>query len=284
MSNSVYKSEHGEKLIKELTYEIYNSYNEYEYQKLEVNTKAGKTHVLHFGDISKPAIFMIHGTMSNSATWFGSIKKFINDFSIYLIDIPGEPGLSESNRIKLKTDLPELWLLDLFNNLSIENASLITMSLGSWYGINFAVLYPERIKSISLLTTSGIYSAKISFIFKVLLYMFLGKKGQKLLNNEIYYKTPQITDYRYIKYQEYLSKYFKPMLETIPIFSDEKLRRLKSPVQYFGGDKDALLNTIETSKRINKNIPQAQINVLKDTGHVIINQFDEIYNFVINNS
>ena len=74
------------------------------------------------------------------------------------------------------------------------------------------------------------------------------------------------------------------MLETIPIFSDDKLRRLTSPVQYFGGDKDVLLNTIETSKRIKKNIPQAQIIVLKETGHVIINQFDEIYNFIKNNS
>ncbi|MGL1890895.1 MAG: alpha/beta hydrolase [Spirochaetaceae bacterium] len=241
MVNNVFKTEEGEEIIKNFTTELYKSNNEYNFNKVEVETTAGKANLLQIGDINKPIIFMLHGTMSNSATW----------------------------------------LLDIFNELNIQKASLITMSLGSWYGLNFATLYPEKIKSMSMLTTSGIFPAKVSFIFKAIFFMMLGAKGQKLLNKAIFYKTPTVKDVMFVKYNEYVSKYFKPMLEPIPIFTDERLKKIDFPIQYFGGDKDVLLNSIETGKRMIKHVPQAKVNILKETGLVIIDKFDDIQKFLL---
>jgi hypothetical protein len=47
-------------------------------------------------------------------------------------------------------------------------------------------------------------------------------------------------------------------------------------VQYFGGKCDRLLNSMETGKRLKELIPQAEINILEDIGHVIIDQFSKI--------
>ncbi len=82
MSNKVYKSESGENSIRILVSEIYDSYKDNEFSRLKINTSIGKTNVLQFGDTKKPVLLMLHGTMSNSATWFGSLNYFINDFCI----------------------------------------------------------------------------------------------------------------------------------------------------------------------------------------------------------
>ncbi|WP_024953814.1 alpha/beta fold hydrolase [Sulfurospirillum arcachonense] len=280
MAKEVYKSIHGEKIIKELVIDIYDSFTEYKLHKIDINTTAGKTTILKTGQPDKPVLLMLHGTMSNSATWFGSLKYFINDFCIYLIDIPGEPGLSEPRRIPLNSEIPQNWLLEIFDNLEIKNASIVSMSLGSWYSLNFATLHPHRVSTLAIISTSGIVPPKVSFIFKALFFMMLGSKGLKLINNAIYYKTPQIKDDKFIKYQQNLNKYFNPVVEPIPILSNKRLKTISFPIQYFGGDHDVLLNTFKTAKRMKKLIPNIEIHILKETGHVIIDQFEKISCFI----
>jgi len=283
MAKDVYKSIAGEKIIKSLVSDIYSSFSEYKLNHFEIETNAGQTKVLKTGDFSKPALVMLHGTMSNSAAWFGALKYFINDYCIYLIDIPGEPGLSESKRMRLNSEVPGNWLLEIFDNLEIKSASIVSMSLGSWYSLNFATLNPKRVTTLSMITTSGIVPPRISNIFKFLFFMMLGDKGQELINNSIYYKTPQIKDNKYIKYQQCLNKYFNPVVEPIPIISDERLNKINFPIQYFGGDHDVLLNTLKTAERMKKIIPKIEINILKETGHVIIDQFENISSFIKTN-
>lgn len=281
MTKDVYKTIEGEKIIKGLVSDIYNSFPDFKLEFIDIDTTAGKTTILKTGDLNKPVLLMLHGTMSNSATWFGALKYFINDFCIYLIDTPGEPGLSESSRMRLNSEVPQNWLLEIFDNLEIKSASIVSMSIGSWYSLNFATLYPNRITTLSIITTSGIVPPRIGIIFKFLIFMMLGAKGQELINNAIYYKTPQIKDNKIIKYQQCVNKFFNPVVEPIPIISDERLKIINSPIQYFGGDHDVLLNTFKTAERLKKHIPNIEVNILKETGHVVIDQFDKISSFVM---
>ena len=39
------------------------------------------------------------GSMSNSASWLGILDDFADSFSLYCVDIPDEPGLSEPLRM-----------------------------------------------------------------------------------------------------------------------------------------------------------------------------------------
>lgn len=79
---------------------------------------------------------MIHGSVSNSAAWLGCISEFIENFCIYCVDIPGEPGLSEPKRCILNSEEPFEWLDLLLDSLKIDKACFVTMSLGSWYALN----------------------------------------------------------------------------------------------------------------------------------------------------
>lgn len=279
MNKSVYKTEAGRNIVETMYRDILAAYSAHPFDQQMVATDIAATHVLRFGDVSKPPLVMIHGSVSNSAAWLGSIAYFINDFCIYCVDIPGEPGLSEPVRCSLASEEPLVWLGSLFDGLGIDDAYLVTMSLGSWYGLNLAINRPERVRALSMITAGGIVPAKTSFIFKAVFYMMLGKLGQKLLNRAVYYKTDVPSEV--LEFQRITSMHFNPVMEVLPIFSDIELRTIAVPVQFFGGDHDALINSVKTGNRLKKLVPHAEIHILHNTGHVIIDQFPYIKDFLL---
>ena len=279
MSNRVYKTEEGREIVESMYRNVLVAYSTLPFEQLFVPTEVAQTHVLRFGEISNAPLVMIHGSASNSAVWLGNVSDFVDHFCVYCVDIPGEPGLSEPTRCALASDAPYRWLVALLDHLDIETASFLTISLGSWYALNLATRSPERVGALSMLTTSGIVPAKRSFLFKALFFMLLGKLGQKLLNRAIYHKTAIPS--QVLEFQAIVSKYFIPVMETIPLFSDEMLKQISAPIQYFGGDHDALIDSVETGERLGKLLPHAEIHILKDTGHAIIGMFPTIKEFLL---
>lgn len=278
MQKFIYKTEEGRNLVESSYQNVLKEHSFKSFDQLFIDTEAGKTHVLKFGDTSKPPLVMIHGTASNSAAWLGNIQDFSDQFCVYCVDIPGEPGLSIPYRHSLVSDAPYKWLNSLLNKLTIETVSFVTISLGSWYALNFAIQSPQRVKSISMLTTPGIVPAKKSFILKAILFMMLGKCGQKLLNKSIYHKTEVPNEV--LEFQYLVSKHFIPLFDAIPIFTNKQLKKITAATQYFGGDHDSLINSVKTGKRLKNLLPTSEINILKDTGHVIIDQFSAIKEFL----
>lgn len=279
MKKPVYKTEAGRNTVEAIYRDILTASSAYPFEQLSVPTDIAVTHVLRFGDISKPPLVMIHGSVSNSATWLGSISHFVNDYCIYCVDIPGEPGLSEPIRCSLASDEPLEWLCSLLDRLEIERAYMVTMSLGSWYGLNLAINRPEKVRALSMITAGGIVPAKASFILKVILYTMLGKMGEKLTNKTVFHKTevpPEV-----LQFQRITTMHFNPMMEKIPIFSDSELRRIAAPLQFFGGDNDALVDSVKTGSRLKRFVRNIDIHILKDTGHVIIDQFPLIKDFLL---
>jgi pimeloyl-ACP methyl ester carboxylesterase len=279
MHESVYKSAEGQKIVENAYRQLLAATTATPFQQRFLETATAKTHVLHFGDSTKPPLLMLHGSMSNSATWLGVAPLFIDAFSVFCVDIPGEPGLSEPVRMDLASDKPVLWLASLLDQLAIAQASFLAMSLGSWYALNFAVNHPQRSVALSLITTGGIAPQRKDFIVKALFCMMLGQRGQQMLNNMVFHKTtvpPQV-----LAAQALVAKHFNPLTKALPLFTDAQLRQLTMPLQYFGGDRDALLDTVKTAARLRTLTPQAELHVLADTGHVIIDQFPTTRDFLL---
>ncbi|MDX9827587.1 MAG: alpha/beta hydrolase [Spirochaetia bacterium] len=279
MSRSVYKSEEGRRLIEAAYREHLNSTLGAGLVKRTVETDMGSTFVLEKSGAGKPPVLLLHGSVSNSASWLGIIPFFTERFSVYCLDIPGEPGLSSPKRFSLKSDSPALWLRGALDALGLEKAAFLGMSLGGWYALNFAVKYPERVGALSLISGGGIGPEKPGFIFKAMFYLLLGKKGQRLLNKAIYHKVEMPKEI--LEYQALVSRHFRPVNEGLPRFSDDEIRSLRMPLQYFGGAQDALLDAKTSVERLSALLPHAEAHLLEDTGHAIIDKFDAVYEFLI---
>lgn len=280
MAESVYRSAQGRAEVEGFYRRLLDSFPPDAFERLYVPSTAGSVHLLRAGGDQAPALVLLHGSMSNSAAWLGILNDYSRDFRVHCVDIPGEPGLSAPERLPLDPDTAALWLASVLDALGIASCALLGMSLGSWYALSFATRFPRRVRALSMLTASGLAPQRTSFIFKALFCMAAGAYGKRMLNRIVYHRAAVPREV--LDFQSLVSAHFRPVMEVIPLFSDDELRALGSfavPVQYFGGDRDALLDTRGSAARLRALVPGAEINLLEDTGHVVIDRFHEAGEF-----
>lgn len=272
-NQSVYKSLEGKQ-------EIMNFYNsamdavDYDYKEVYVDTSYGKTYLFEAGDSRKPSIFLFHGSCSNSAMWYNDIKFLSKHFHVYSVDVLGEPGKSDENRLDLKTDDHAHWINEILNSLKIDSAMFIGNSLGAWIIQKFAINYPEKAEKLVLIAPSGISNPKFSYLFKTIVYVMQGEKGMAKLGQLIYGKDdmPEIV----LTFNKLILDHFNPIMGGLPTFSDEEMSKLTMPTLFMCGEYDAINDANKMGKRLQMLLNQPTIDIVKDNGHIIYNAMDKI--------
>ena len=272
-----FKSEEGKKEVLKY-YDLLLTKGSLEHEKIMVNTSYGETFIITMGIKELPPLILLHGSGMNSAMWIKEMEEYSKTHRVYAVDMPGEPGKSDENQLPFEGDDFSNWLNDVFNELLIEKASIVGISLGAWLGTKFAIKYSDKVDKLVLLCPAGIGPQKKSFIFKFLFYSLFGEKGIDKLYFIIYGdKTiPEIM----LNYQKLISKHFNFRKVTIPIFSDNELRKLTMPVALFVGGKDVMLHSEKTANRLGSLLNHAEINFIQEEGHSIVNQGNEIRKFL----
>ena len=260
----VFKSSESERIVME----IYNrelAKWTLPYEEKRIQTRYGETYLIISGSKSNPPLILLHGSGGNAIAWSSDISEYSKDFRVYTIDIIGEAGKSAQNRPKLDSPAYSEWLEDIMNSLNISKANIIGVSLGGWIALKFSINHPERVLKLALESSTGIIKARISFIFKILLYAITGKADSrnmmKLLNNN------QPIQEDILNFLNIMNTHYQYRTEVPPIFTDDELKKLNMPVFYIGGDHDALLNTKKSAQRLNKLVTKATTCILRDKGH-----------------
>jgi len=271
--NIVFKTEEGKNdVIKQ--YDSFLQKWASSYEKLYVNTRYGKSFIIASGEKSNPPLILFHGSGMNSVMWLRDMEEYSKNYRVYAIDILGEPGKSDENRPSLIGSHYADWLKDIFNDLSLEKANIVGISLGAWLAIKFSVSYPEMVSKLVLLCPSGVSPQKKSFIFRAVVHSLLGEKGI----DKLYYKINgnQPIPEEMLKYQKLIGKSFNYRKETIPLFSDNELKLLTIPTALFVGGKDIMLHSNKTAKRLGDLLPYVKVNILPEAGHSNVNDVSNI--------
>lgn len=66
----------------------------------------------------------------------------------------------------------------------------------------------------------------------------------------------------------------------MPIFSDQLLSKLTMPILMLFGNSDQLIPADKSIKRLQMFAKQAKMELLPDTGHLIVSQADRILKFL----
>ena len=277
-TDSVFKSEEGKQKIHSCYREILKRWP-VENRSYSIRADGIGTHIIESGLKDDPPLLLFHGTSSNSASWMGDVALWSQHFRVLAVDLPGEPGLSEDRRLSVSDASYADWILGIYHELSIRKASIVGMSLGSYAALKFATREPEKASKLVLLTTGGIVPPKAGFLFKALLFMMLGKWGVKQLNRRIYHKTEVPAEV--YEFAAIVMRNFSPnTTEPLRLFRDEEILKLTMPVLFFGGTKDALIDSEKTGRRLETLLPHAEVNILADTGHAILGKSEEILRFL----
>jgi len=244
-----------------------------------VVTSHARTHLIEAGSEHGDVLLLLHGSASNSATWLGDIPTWSREFRVIAADIPGHPGLSEGRPLALSSDATATWLRDLLDTIGVERVSMVAMSLGGWCAIDFACRYPGRVKALSLIAPGGLAPSRRSFLFKALPLSLLGNWGSDRVQRLVFGKVqvPQPV----VEFARLVSRHYRPLLEQPRVFGDAELSRLKMPIQFLGGAKDALTRADASARRLARLVPRAEVHLFEDHGHAIIGQTESILSFLL---
>jgi pimeloyl-ACP methyl ester carboxylesterase len=279
---SLYKSAEVERAIRE-QYLRFLKYWPVPNQQLRVPTREGETFIVACGDEAAPPLMLFHGAMANSSMWMGDVAAWAAHFRVYAVDMIGEPGLSAPSRPPLASESHALWLDDVMQALSLSRASMVGISLDGWLGLDYAARRPGRVESLVVLCPGGVGGQKIGTALKVMFLRMLGAWGMRKAREMILGRAPSDPPpavRKFIEFMTLIADNFRPRMVRLPIFSDDALQRLRMPVLAILGGKDALLDSAATKRRLERNVPHAEIRYLPQVGHLIAGQTAPILEFL----
>ena len=253
-------------------------------RQLRVPTREGETFAIACGAESAPPLVLLHGSGANSVMWMGDVAAWATQFRVYSVDVIGEPGLSAPSRPALGSDAHALWLDDVLCGLELARTSFAGVSLGGWLALDYAIRRPERVEALALLCPGGVGRQRESFIWKVLPLLLLGRWGRLramalALGATAAPTTP--VERAFADYVALIHAHFRPRRDRLPVFSDAALRGLALPLLAIVGARDAMLDSAETKRRLERNAPKATVELLADQGHFLRGQTARVLEFLV---
>jgi len=279
---SIYKSAEGEHAVRERYLEILKRWP-VPNQQLRVPTREGETFIVACGDESAPPLLLFHGSMANSAMWMGDVRAWAEHFRVYAVDLIGDAGLSAPSRPPLGSEAHALWLDDVMQALSLTQASLVGVSFGGWLALDYATRRPQRVESLVVLCPGGVGRQKLSIVFKTIPLRMLGawgtrKAGELVLGRAPANPSPAVK--YFVQFMSLIHTNFRPRMVKMPVFSDDSLKRLSTPVLAILGGQDVLLDSAGTKRRLEQNVARAEIRYFPEAGHFIPGQTATILEFL----
>jgi pimeloyl-ACP methyl ester carboxylesterase len=247
------------------------------YRHVMVITREGATSVIVSGDAGAAPMVLFHGAGTNATAWIRDVAEWSQHHCVYAIDMIGEPGLSAPSRPPLASDRYATWLDEVWNQLGLERASVVGVSLGGWLALDYAVRRPDRVTSLTLLSPSGIGGQNFMTLLELGLLRMCGTWG---LRKSFALVAGREVPNALSEAMTTVFKHFRPRRERIPIRTDAELAGLEMPVQLIVGDRDALLRSAETRHRMEQQVRQLRVMYLENEGHILPPQTRAVLEFI----
>jgi pimeloyl-ACP methyl ester carboxylesterase len=282
--SGIYKSADGQRAV-QARYQLFLLDWPVANRQLRVPTREGETFIVASGPDNAPPLLLFHGAGTNSAMWMSDVAAWAAHFRVYAVDIIGEPGLSAPSRPPLESEHYALWLDDVMQALSLARASIVGVSLGGWLALDYATRRPHRAESLVLLCPSGVGRQKMSFLFKAIPLLMLGRWGRRKAMEMVAGPAPpdaSPADRDFAEFVLLIFEHFRPRVVKIPVFSDEALKRLTIPLMVIVGANDVMLDSAATRRRLERIVTHAKVRYLPDAGHILRDQTGPILEFLRN--
>lgn len=237
-----------------------------EVQSLDILTSFGSTHVNMCGSEDAPALFLIPGQAVSSTMWYPNIQALSQHHRVYTLDILGDMGKSVQTRPYAQpTDFAK-WLNEVFDALHIKQAHVAGISYGGFIATQFALVSPERINKLILMSPAAFLSIAPSYFLRMMIVFlpFLSfETRQKLItgtdSKNITPAIQQLMTPNDFQYKMYLPKNFK----------DSQLRQLRVPTLLMMGEDEVVYNPKRTFARAEKLIPNIETTLVPGGGHAV---------------
>lgn len=268
MSKKIFKNEAAHKRL-ENWYQKFLERVDGKTKSIEVSTSNGNNHVLMVGDSSNPPLVCLHAMMTSSAHLAAELGSLLDKFYLILPDLPGQSARGLPTRLPYTDDSHAHWLNEIFDELNLQDAHLLGVSLGGFIARQFASSFPERVKSMILIVPAGITQGSlIKGFIKIAWPMIMYKirpTEERLQNFASHLLTTWDEDWA--KYLGDSFNDFEANLKIPPIASDEDLENLTMPCLVIGAEEDISFPGDKVIERAETYIPKVETELLRNSKH-----------------
>jgi len=274
----IYRTPQGRRIVEEAYEDLLGRWP-IPAERRSVPTRLGDTFVMTGGTPDGPPLVLLHGAGTNTAMWMPDVQVWAEHFRVYAIDVVGEAGHSAPARPPLESDAYAGWLDDVFDALQLSRVSLVGASLGGWLALDYATRRPARVARLVAICPGGLGRQKMGWLLPVLLLRPWGTWGMRRALTVITgLGGPEARPF--LDYMGVIQRHFHPRKDRLPAFPDTALAALAMPVLVIVGDRDVMLDSLETARRVAQAIPHARVDVLPGVGHSIVGQTESISRFL----
>jgi pimeloyl-ACP methyl ester carboxylesterase len=286
--SALYRSEAGEQCVREMYRALLDRWP-IPHREHRVSTEWGETFVVESGDPHAPSVVLLHGSGGNSAMWLADVAQWAGDAHLFAIDLIGDPGFSASRRPTLASGDYTRWLGEVLDRLGLDSVVLVGFSLGGWLAVDWSSRNPRRVAALVLLSPCGIGRQRVSFLWRILPLALLGGWGRRralaITAGSIGVPdddTPERAVLRkaYHACLETIQDVLYRRMDRIPRIEDAALQRLAMPVLALLGAEDVILDSIDSKRRLEQEVPSAEALVLPATGHAIHGRAMQVRRFL----
>jgi len=246
-----------------------------------VDVNGIKTRYAHAGTAGKPVVVMLHGTAGSWEGFAENLGPLAQHFDCYAIDMVG-CGYTDKPNTPYETAVYAEHAKGFMDAMGINQGHLIGCSLGSWVAARLALLWPDRVGSLTMLSAAG-YFANASNMNRI--------KGARtkavddpswenikpifdhLIHDEVN-RIPDIIAVRQKIYQKpemsmamgHILCLQDPDIRQRNLIADDQWKSITAPALVIASleDKDEYL---ETAKNVSKLMPNARYVEMENVGH-----------------
>lgn len=245
--------------------------------------KAGgySTRYLHAGDVSKPALIMLHGITGHAEAYSRNLRAHSEHFSCWAIDFIGH-GYSSKPEHPLEIGHYIDQVLAFMDGIGVEKAYFTGESLGGWVTARLAQLHPEKAERIVLNTMGGTMANPVVMERLYTLSMEAAKDPSwervkarlEWLMADPTMVTDDLIKTRQAIFQQPEWKMAcrmnmalqDPEIRRRNMLSDDDLRAIRVPAMVLWTTKDPS-GPVDEGRRIASLIPGAKLAVMENCGH-----------------
>lgn len=235
---------------------------------------------LEGGPLDGEVVVMVHGFGGDKDNWPLYARHFTGRYRVIAPDLPGfgqnvrDPGLNYGGAAQ--TDRLHAFLIE----LGLDNIHLAGNSMGGFIALTYALTYPDRLKSLTLIDNAGVTSTNKS---ELELAIDVGHNPLVATSLDDYYRLMDFIMHKRIPSPKFMMKamlevqirnhdlldaiFWQIIDEALNNSLTERLGELSMPTLVIWGRYDRLID-VSCADIMAAAIPDCTVAILEDTGHI----------------
>jgi pimeloyl-ACP methyl ester carboxylesterase len=116
----------------------------------DVSTSFGTVRVYQHGPDGGVPVVLLHGFFLTSTMWWGQIAGLAGEFTVYTMDMLGQPGASIQSRTMITPADAARCIDAILEGLGLRDVNLVGHSYGGWLATHTAARAPGRLATLTL--------------------------------------------------------------------------------------------------------------------------------------